>query len=129
MAEGIHPVVSLVFDAAKTMVPVVTGFAVLFAGSLGKLWQMRQATDGPTIPWSRASIAVLLAILSLGFFAGAMAFALGFQAGTPTRMLLISAVPRDCALMWARCFLGLGYTIFVVSIFVAALFWRSIVKR
>ena len=129
MAEGVHPVVSLVFDASKTMVPVVTGFAVLFAGSLGKLWQMGQANGRSTIAWWRASIAVALTLLSLGFFAGAMALAMGFQAGGPTPLLFIFPIPKDCALIWARHFVGLGYMIFVVSIGATAWFWYRTVKR
>ena len=70
MPEGLDPVVSLVFDAAKIMVPVVTGFAVLFAGSVGTVSRM-----GRSISWWPARTAVALTLLSLGFFAGAMALA------------------------------------------------------
>lgn len=58
MVEGVHPVVNLVFDAAKIMVPVVTGFAVLFAGSVGKLWQAGQPIGRSTIARWLTRIAV-----------------------------------------------------------------------
>ena len=123
MPKGLDPVVSLVFDAAKIMAPVVIGFAVLFVGSVGTLWRM-----GCSISWRPAGIAVALTLLSLGFFAGAMALAMSFQAGGPTRLLFIFPIPEDRALTWARHFVGLGYMILVASILASVWFCYRTIK-
>ena len=44
-------VVSLIFDATKVMIPVITGFTVLFAGSVGKIWQLRHENKPLHIVW------------------------------------------------------------------------------
>ena len=59
----------------------------------------------------------------------AMALAMCFQAKGPTPLLSILPIPKDCALMWARQFVGLGYLIFVVSIVATAWFWYRTVNK
>jgi hypothetical protein len=65
--------IELVFDAVGVMIPVVTGFLVLFAGSVGKLWEREREKKDTQVAWKTAVLVAVIELLAMGFFAGAMA--------------------------------------------------------
>lgn len=58
--------VKLIFQAMNVMIPVVTGFLVLFVGSIGKLWHIHRSDNKIRIAWKTASIVVLISRTCLG---------------------------------------------------------------
>ena len=42
-------IIELLFEAVKIMIPVVTGFTVLFGGSLGRLWERKNFPSNITV--------------------------------------------------------------------------------
>ncbi len=65
----------LLFDAGKLMIPVVTGFIVLFGGSLGQLW-IKGKTQFSLFQRSLIVLTMFLGLSSLGVWTGAMAYCL-----------------------------------------------------
>ena len=65
--------IKLLYEAAKTFIPVVTGFLVLFSGALGYLWRDEREILKKSMV-RHAGFCILLAINSLGFWSGTIPF-------------------------------------------------------
>jgi hypothetical protein len=65
--------VKLLFDTARVMIPVLTGFLALYVGGLGTIWKNSgQVTSQPTLLF--AAIPLLLGVVALGFWSGTLLF-------------------------------------------------------
>jgi hypothetical protein len=62
----------LLFEAAKVMIPVTTGFLILLAGSFGKIWDMKK--DLPGMNAHLLLHTTLLGVGSLAFWVGVIPF-------------------------------------------------------
>ena len=115
----------LIMEAVKTMIPVITGFLVLFVGGLGKAWELSRGQQAWRVPVWVASGPVLAGIMALGCYASSMALVIIHSDQQPFSFLVWSNLPVEQQLLLARKFLGVGYWLFLLAVFLAgALFLR-----
>jgi hypothetical protein len=79
--------VNMLFEAAKLMIPVVTGFLVLSGGILGQLWE----NHSPMLKEHRflAATPIILGVLSLGVWSGTVPYCItAVQLGSQRRLNL-----------------------------------------
>jgi hypothetical protein len=114
--------VELIFRAVNVMLPVVTGYLVLFVGAIGKLWQLSEEYN-LIIRWNMANFTIITGIFSLGCFAGAMAFGIIFSTGENSKpwWLCRKHITPKKALSFSRQFLSFGYSIFILSVILGIL--------
>ena len=124
--------VKLIFDAVKVMIPVLTGFLVVFVGAVGKLWDMSRKPPGSEdirISWVTAGLVVVVGVWGLGFWAGAMEFGIKYVVGGPQSFWLVfQDIPTPKLLWLARQFNKWGYRLFIVSVSLAGVFCYMIVR-
>jgi hypothetical protein len=72
MSDSTEKAIQLFFDAAKTMIPVITGFLVFFAGTLK--WLVPKSGPHMRPVALLSGLAILPGVASLGLWSGAMAF-------------------------------------------------------
>ena len=115
----------LVMEAVKTMIPVITGFLVLYVGGLGKAWELGRSQQVWKVPVWGASAPILAGILALGCYASSMALVIIHSAQRTFSFLVWSNLSVEQQLSLARKFLGVGYWLFLLSVVLAgALFLR-----
>lgn len=122
------PTIELVFQAVNVMVPVVTGYLILFVGAIGRLWEL-SSERSLRLNWRFAGFTVITGILSLGCWAGAMAFGIMWSIGKNSRpwWLLCKTITPKEALYFSRHLLGFGYSMFILSVILGIwTCWRSI---
>jgi hypothetical protein len=127
-ATPTKPTVELVFQAVSVMVPVVTGYLILFVGAMGRLWEL-SSERRLRLAWRFAGFTVIAGLLSLGCWAGAMAGGIIFSTGENSHpwWLLGKKITPVEALWLSRQFLSFGYSMFIVSAILGILTcWRSI---
>jgi Na+-driven multidrug efflux pump len=120
--QAVPTTVELVFHAVGVMIPVVTGFLVLFAGSVGKLRERSRKEKDARVVWKTAVLVALIELLAIGFFAGAMALGIIYSTGEPETLFRMKYSPAE-ALVNARRFVGYGYISFIAGIVVAMCFY------
>ena len=112
--------INLIFEAVGIMVPVITGYLVVFVGGVGTLWEV-STKRFVKINWRLVCVTLLLGLLSLGTFAGAMHFGLAAT---------LHPNAADEKLLYARWCLAIGYDIFVSSLIAGAYTcYRSVRSR
>jgi len=62
-----------VFDTVSVMTPVITGYLMLLVGAVGQIW-LRRALRFKNPQLAKLSQALVLGIVSMGIYSGAMAF-------------------------------------------------------
>jgi hypothetical protein len=65
--------IRLLYESAKTFIPVVTGFLVVFSGSLGYIWRDERKILSASLA-KHAGLTIALGILSLGVWSGTIPF-------------------------------------------------------
>jgi hypothetical protein len=106
--------VKLLFDATKTMIPVITGFLVFFAGTLGTPW------IGVNVAREHLVTIGTVALLGLG--------ALGFWTGTMPFCIMASE-RRNVRLFRLGQYCGrFGHVLFFCSVAAAVWFYFSTVR-
>lgn len=107
----------LLFEAAKTFIPVVTAYLVLFAGSLGYFWRdERGALNGSAK--LLAKLTVLLGVLSLGFWSGVVPCCI--------RTLEFQNIHY---FDWGQICAQVAHSLFFISVLTGLLFFWSIFYR
>ena len=109
--------VELIFQVVSIMVPVVTGYLVLFVGAIGRLWELSSERQ-LRLAWRFISFTVVAGVLSLACWAGAMATGIMFSTGEYFHpwWLLWQKISPEQALRLSRHFLSFGYSLFILSI-------------
>ncbi len=105
--------IDLLYEAAKTFMPVVTGYLVLFSGALGYLWRdEREHLD--TSFTKHAAVTLIIGILSFGAWSGTIPFC-------------IRTVERSkfSVFKYGKYCASIGHILFFVSVVLGILFfWR-----
>lgn len=66
-------VIKLLYDTAKTFIPVVTGYLFAFCGAVGYLWkEQRQLLQGELL--NHARLTIILGVCSVGIWSGTIPF-------------------------------------------------------
>jgi hypothetical protein len=106
--------VTLLFDATKTMIPVLTGFLVFFAGTLGAPWI--GADEAREHLFSIAAVA-LLGLGALGLWTGAMPFCIIAYERQDNRFF-----------RWGQYCARTGHVLFFFSVAAALWFYYSTIR-
>ena len=118
--------VDLFFQAVNVMIPVVTGFLILFMGAVGTLWQMSTAERPLRIAWRWIYATVIFGVLSFGFFAWSMHYGIRFSATNIDSL----SVDLSTRMLWkARRCLAVGYQLFILSLGLGALSCRLSIRH
>jgi hypothetical protein len=117
-------------EAAQTMIPVITGFLVLFVGGLGKVFELSRGDQHAwrVSVWS-ASAPIVAGIIALGCYASAMALAIMHSAQKPCTFLVWTNLPVEKQLPLARLFLGNGYWLFLLAVLLAGILFLRLYYR
>jgi hypothetical protein len=110
--------IKLLYESAKTFIPVVTGYLVLFSGSIGYLWKdERHALTQPLT--KNAGATIILGIASLGVWSGVIPFCIRtFKYGE----FNLFAFGQYCA--------QIGHILFFISVISGVLFyWRVFISQ
>lgn len=118
----------ILFEATKIMIPVVTGFIVLFTGAVGKMWQIQKSDESLTIKWLWVGVTLGLAICSLGFWSGVMPYCILASMGEPQDNLIIfKSVEQQRLFLLGRYCARIGHILFFLSVISSCIFmWKSL---
>lgn len=126
--ENLEQTISLLFEATKIMIPVLTGFVALFGAAFGRLWERSRDEGSLSISWSLAGLVVAAIVISLAFFCGVMALAIKASVGG-SQDFLWWTLSREESIELARDYLAWGYSAFITAIAFCTIFfirvWRS----
>ncbi len=104
--------VDLMFQATNVMMPIITGYLVLFVGAIGTLWDM--SNNRPVrIDWRLVGTTLFIGILALGFFASTMHFGISYALPNHSK-------DPDSLLKMAGLCIALGYTMFIIALVAGA---------
>ena len=114
-----------IIEVVKIMIPVLTGFLVIFGKAIDVKWKELGAT--------KKDIYIVLAIgivgfLSFGCWAGALANVVIAMSGEDSCILLIH-IENSKAPLYARKFVGMAYNLFVTTVALSAWYYISMVWR
>lgn len=73
LEEGQKEAVRLLFESAKVMIPVITGFLAVYVGGLGALWK-RDDHITTRITLLFAAIPIFLGVIALGLWSGTLPY-------------------------------------------------------
>jgi len=125
--SGLADPISYLFEATKVMVPVITGFLVLFGGSIARVWERSPLREWDPLQRRSAMFAVLLGLVSLGLWTGTMAFCIRASAGTNASDLQVFG-PFDPALnlRLGRYCAAVGHLSFFAAVVAACgFYWKT----
>ena len=72
--SGEHKIaIDLLYESARTFIPVVTGYLVIFSGALGYLWRDRREYLNNSLV-KHAAATIITGIISLGVWSGTIPF-------------------------------------------------------
>jgi hypothetical protein len=120
--------INLLKDAVSIMIPVITGFVVLFGVSIGKLWQTSDASKRASYPWCNAGVAIFFALISLFACFGVMGLCIKASLGEPGKIVwLIDATPEQMV-RYGRWYLNAAYFSFSIAIGLSAVCYLRIIR-
>jgi hypothetical protein len=123
-----HPI-SLLKDAVSIMIPVITGFVVLFGASIGKLWQTTDASRRASYPWLNAGVAIFFAFISLFACFGVMGICIKASLEEQGRVLWITGATPEQMIRYGRWYLNSSYIAFSIGISLSAVCYYRIIRR
>ena len=117
--------INYLFESCKIMIPVVTGFIVLFGGSIGRLWE-----SGKDVEWRWAGWTLILSIISLGLWSGTMPFSIVASLGSPQKLFFAFGPYNSATIfLFGRWCARIGHTTFFLSVISSCMFYWKIIHR
>ena len=129
MTFELKETIALLKDAVSIMIPVITGFVVLFSGSMGKLWDTARSKSAGPISWTLAGISLLLAVVSLFICFGVMSICIKATTGEAGRLFLIGSMQPKEMITAARYYLYGAYVIFACAVTLSGWFFYRFVRK
>lgn len=129
MAPEIVRTIELTKDAVSLMIPVITGFIVLFGSALGKLLEPAQGVPKAVISSPLTVVSFLSSVVSLFMCFGAMSLCLKASIGEPASFYFLSGLEPKELIVCTRKLLYVSSVVFAVSIVTAALVYSRILRR
>lgn len=120
--------ISLLKDAVSIMIPVITGFIVLFCGLLMKLWQTTDANKRKAYPWMMVFTTVFTSFISLFFCFGVMLFCINASLGMPDKIHWVFEANPEKMVYWGKLYLHLAYGAFSGAIGAAFFCYYQIIR-
>lgn len=120
--------INLLKDAVSIMIPVITGFVVLFGVSIGKLWQTSNSSKRASYPWCNAGVAIFIALISLFACFGVMGICIKASLGEPGRILWMTQVTPEQMVHYGRWYLNVAYFAFSIAISLSAVCYYRIMR-
>ena len=114
-----------ILEVTKVMTTVLTGFLVIVASAIGKMWSSKSVLKNRDYIWVTTICA--LGLLSFGCWAGALAGAMISTTGGSGRILLKTLSSPE-ALAAAQRYVGLAYSFFVMTVIVSGLYYLLLLR-
>jgi hypothetical protein len=109
--------INLVKDFVTILVPVVTGYIVLFSGSIGKLWlEHRKDLMKTNLVPIFAGMSIIMGMVSISFCMGVMSLLLKASYGTDQYTFWRGVINSKELVEYAHKYLMIGWVFFVISI-------------
>jgi hypothetical protein len=119
--------ITLIKDGVSIMIPVITGFIVLYGGSLGKKTQ--NLSKNYKYPWKIAIISLSFSVISLFICFGTFSICIRASFGEPAIVLwVIEANPKELVL-YAKHYLSAAYICFGIAVSFATIFYYRNLKN
>lgn len=115
-----------ILEVAKLMTTVLTGFLVIVASAVGRIWSSKSALKKYDYIW--VTIISSLGLLSFGCWAGALAGAMIYTTGEGGKILLRTLSDAEEALAAARNYVGWAYTLFVITVIVSGIYYLFLLR-
>jgi hypothetical protein len=120
--------VGIIKDSVSLMIPVLTGFILLFGGALGKLWERPRLASAGTISWRLPTGALACAALSLFICFLVMSLCVNAATGENHGFFFLRDVAPKALADYARKCLFVAYAGFAVAVVFAGWFYYRIVR-
>jgi len=121
--------VALLKDAVSIMIPVITGFVVLFCGSMGRLWDTARSKSGGPVSWTLAGISLLLAVVSLFICFGVMSSCIKASTGEAGKLFFIGSMQPKEMITAVSSYLYGAYGIFACAVTLSGWFFYRFVRK
>lgn len=113
-----------ILEVTKLMTTVLTGFLVIFASAVGKIWSSKIALK--RLDYISVFIISSLGLLSFGCWAGALAWAMIYTTGEDGTVF-IELCAKD-ALGAARAYVSFAYGLFVFTVIVSGIYYLHLLR-
>ena len=114
-----------ILEVTKVMIPVLTGFLFLSVKAISPYWKIKRSPQRKDFLWVGAIS--ILAFLSFGCWAGALAGAMIHTTNGPGSIIPWAEVSSEEALKQARVYVACAYSFFVFSVFVTGAYYFSLI--
>lgn len=129
MTFELNETIALLKDAVSIMIPVITGFVLLFCGSMGRLWDTARSKSAGPVSWTLAGISLLLAVVSLFICFGVMSICIKASTGEAGKLFLIGSMQPKEMITAARYYLYGAYVIFACAVTLSGWFFYRFVRK
>lgn len=120
----------IVKDSVTILVPVVTGYIVLFSGSIGKIWlEHRNDLSKMRQVLLCSGLSIVLGILSISFCLGVMSLLLKASYGDNQNTFWKGILSSQELVGYAHDYLMVGWVFFILSIVLGFLSYFFIVSE
>ena len=108
--------IGLLKDFVSLLVPIVTGYLVLFSGSIGKLWlEHKSDLIHVRVIILLAGLSVVVGLLSISILMGTMSLLLKATYGTDQETFWRGTISSQELVEYAHVYLINGWTMFTIS--------------
>jgi len=114
-----------ILEVTKVMIPVLTGFLLLAVKAISPYWKIKRSPQRTDFLW--VGVISLMAFLSFGCWAGALAGAMIHTANESGSIIPWREVSSEEALKQARAYVEWAYSFFVCSVFITGGYYFSLV--
>lgn len=122
--------IEIVKDFVTILVPIVTGYIVLFSGAIGKMWlEHRKDLARANLVIIFAGLSVIVGILSISCCLGVMSLLLKATYGSEQSTFWKGVLNSKELVEYAHEYLMIGWQIFVLSIAFGLVSYFFVVKE
>lgn len=114
-----------ILEVTKLMTTVLTGFLVIFASAVGRIWSSKSALK--KLDYISVFIISSLGLLSFGCWAGALAWAMIYTTGKGGKVFKEVCTAED-ALGAAQAYVGFAYNLFVFTVIVSGIYYLCLLR-
>jgi hypothetical protein len=128
-ASEIQFAIALTKDFVSVLVPVITGFLVIYTAALGKLWSDHRGLFSTIRIWIAAGAPAIAGIVSLFCCFGVIQILLNLAGPEPHSTIWFGKLNQTEMLQYARRYLIIGQLIFGVAVGLAIGFYIHVFRK
>ncbi|MGB3136402.1 MAG: hypothetical protein WBB18_06320 [Nodosilinea sp.] len=115
-----------ILEVTKLMTTVLTGFLVILANAVGRIWSSRSALKKSD--YIGVAVISLSGLLSFGCWAGALAGAMIYTTGKGGTILFKTLPDAEKALAASQSYVGLAYSLFVFTVIASGVYYLFLLR-